>query len=151
MYETRAYDKTNDDGFPPDPVAIVVATGTWDVSRLMNALVRGNTETGKVAELLRRKVNRHYGGRAALALLKRHGGPDLTALKPDATDPDGVGYWGSTEAHFVSAGPDGQVDLSFAGSPQIDPVEARRLAEQLWAAADWAERAEAPATTKAGV
>jgi len=114
------------------------------VSRLLNALVRGNTETGQVAEQLRRKVNRHYGGRAALALLKRHGGADLTVLKPDEVDSENVAYWGSLDTmDFVSAGPDGKVDTSYAPfNRRMDPDAARRIAEQLWAAADYAEAAQ---------
>jgi hypothetical protein len=76
--ETRAYDKPNDDGFPPDPVVVLVATGTTDVSRLVNALARGNSEQIKQAKHIARQLRRHNAGRAALALLKAHGGADFT-------------------------------------------------------------------------
>jgi hypothetical protein len=76
--QSRAYDKTNDGGFPPDPVVVLVAEGTTDVSRLVNALARGNSEQTRQAELIGRQLRRHNGGRAALSLLKRHGGPDFT-------------------------------------------------------------------------
>lgn len=76
--ETRAYDKPNDDGFPPDPVVVLVATGTTDVSRLVNALARGNSEQIRLAERISRQLRRHNAGRAALSLLKAHGGADFT-------------------------------------------------------------------------
>lgn len=76
-YETAAYDKTNDDGFGPDPVVVIVATGTHDVSRLVNLLNSGNCEQLDLAQQVTRQVRRHNGGRAALSLLKAHGGPDL--------------------------------------------------------------------------
>lgn len=79
MYESAAYDKPNDDGFPPDPVAIVVATGTHDVSRLVNLLNGGQplTEQRALGGRLAGQVRRHNAGRAALRLLAAHGGPDL--------------------------------------------------------------------------
>jgi hypothetical protein len=82
--ESRAYDKHNNDGFPPDPVLVLVATGTHDVSRLLNALARGNSEQIQVARDLGRKLRRHSGGRAALSLLKAHGGVDFTEDAPEA-------------------------------------------------------------------
>ncbi|GHH57539.1 hypothetical protein [Lentzea cavernae] len=75
--ETRAYDKPNDDGFPPDPVVVLVATGTTDVSRLVHALARGNSEQIRLAEQISRQLRRHNAGRAALSLLKAHGGADF--------------------------------------------------------------------------
>lgn len=71
-YETRAYD--NEDG---DPVIVVVATGTHDVSRLVQMLHSGNCEQVRLAHHVRAQVRRHNGGRAALQLLAAHGGPDL--------------------------------------------------------------------------
>lgn len=41
MYESRAYDVVNDDGFAPDPVVVLVVTGTHDVSRLLNLNPQG--------------------------------------------------------------------------------------------------------------
>lgn len=76
-YETRAYDKETGDGFGPDPVVVLVATGTHDVSRLLHLLSQGNTEQIALGTQIARQVNRHNGGRAALTLLRAHGGPDL--------------------------------------------------------------------------
>jgi hypothetical protein len=79
-YETRAYD--NHHG---NPVVVLVATGTHDVSRLVNLLAGSRMalcEHGSVAHQIRRQVKRHNGGRAALKLLADHGGPDLLAV-PD--------------------------------------------------------------------
>lgn len=83
-YETRAYDKPNDDGFPPDPVAVVVATGTHDVSRLVHLLNGGQVliEQLLVGRRLREQVRRHNAGQAALKLLRQHGGPDFTDEQP---------------------------------------------------------------------
>lgn len=81
MIETRAYDKPNSDGFPPDPVVVLVATGTHDVSRLVNVLngASPTIEQLMVGERVVRQVRRHNQGRAALELLAEHGGPDFTA------------------------------------------------------------------------
>ncbi len=81
--ETRAYDKPNDDGFPPDPVVVLVATGTHDVSRLVQALAAGNSEQVKQADTLAKQLRRHNAGRAALSLLKQHGGTDFTEHPAD--------------------------------------------------------------------
>lgn len=78
MYETRAYDKTNTDGFGPDPVVVLVATGTHDVSRLLYALKHGTIEQHQLAEQIARQLKRHNGGTAALRLLRDHGGTDFT-------------------------------------------------------------------------
>lgn len=75
-YESRAYDKPTD--FGPEPVVVLVVTGTHDVSRLIGLFARGNSEQIEVGKKLSRKVRAHNGGRAALALLSRHGGPDFT-------------------------------------------------------------------------
>lgn len=71
-YETRAYD--NEHG---DPVVVLVATGTHDVSRLVNLLTSGNCEQVSLGHTVLRQVRRHNGGRAALQLLAAHGGPDF--------------------------------------------------------------------------
>lgn len=76
-YTTAAYDKQVEVGFGPDPVAIVVAEGTHDVSRLVHLLHRGNVEQLGVATSLTRQLRRHSGGRSALNVLFSHGGPDL--------------------------------------------------------------------------
>ena len=84
MYESRAYDKVNDDGFGPDPVIVLVATGTHDVSRLIDTLSRGNCEQARLVAHITAQVKRHNGGRAALALLRAHGGPDFLGEPSDA-------------------------------------------------------------------
>lgn len=71
-YETRAYDDEHG-----DPVVVLVATGTHDVSRLVNLLNSGNCEQVSLARQVLEQVRRHDGGRAALQLLAAHGGPDL--------------------------------------------------------------------------
>jgi hypothetical protein len=83
-YESRAYD--NEHG---DPVVVLVVTGTHDVSRLANLLNGGspNSEQVGVGRTLLRQVRRHNAGRAALRLLRDHGGPDFTA---DPADPEAV-------------------------------------------------------------
>ncbi|MCO1574991.1 hypothetical protein M8C13_04360 [Crossiella sp. SN42] len=84
-YESRAYDKQTADGFGPDPVVVLVVTGTHDVSRLVHLFSRGLIEHVAVGQRMRRQVRRHNGGRTALELLKAHGGPDFTAeLQPSA-------------------------------------------------------------------
>ncbi|MFB9687678.1 hypothetical protein [Amycolatopsis plumensis] len=42
MYESRAYDKDTGDGFGPDPVVVLVVTGTHDVSRLLSLFNGGS-------------------------------------------------------------------------------------------------------------
>lgn len=78
--ESRAYDKPNNDGFPPDPVVVLVVTGTHDVSRLVNLLngASPNCEHVALGRKVVAQVRRHSAGRAALELLKAHGGPDFT-------------------------------------------------------------------------
>jgi len=80
-YETRAYDNKHG-----DPVVVLVATGTHDVSRLVN-LLAGASPTCEQISLGRtvlRQVRRHNAGRAALRLLRDHGGPDFTEPGEDA-------------------------------------------------------------------
>jgi hypothetical protein len=75
MYQSRAYDDENG-----EPVVVLVTTGQHDVSRLIN-LFNGRLalcEHLGVASQMLRQVRRHNGGRNALALLKKHGGPDFT-------------------------------------------------------------------------
>jgi hypothetical protein len=89
MIQTRAYD--NEHG---DPTVVMVVTGTHDVSRFVS-LMAGNrmavTEQGIVAARMLKQIRRHNGGRAALSLLKRHGGPDFSEPEPgDAAKPDGA-------------------------------------------------------------
>lgn len=141
MYQTKAYDQAVD-GFPSEPVAVVVATGTHDVSRLLHLFAGGLIEHVQVGQQLQQQVRRRNGGRAALALLKQHGGPDLTQLSPDDVTSKNVAYWGESD-RFVTAAPDGRVKVC---EPQFllkldNPQAARQLADQLWAAADHAEQA----------
>jgi len=74
-YETRAYD--DEHGIP---VAVIVATGTHDVSRLINLFggATANVEQLQTGRKLLAQIRNHNGGRAALQLLARHGGPDFT-------------------------------------------------------------------------
>ncbi|MGA4995842.1 hypothetical protein [Nonomuraea bangladeshensis] len=83
MYETRAYD--NEHG---DPVVVIVATGTHDVSRLVGLLDGSspNSEQRDLADQVTRQVRRRQGGRAALRLLAEHGGPELLTTVGD-TEP----------------------------------------------------------------
>lgn len=77
--EHRAYD--NEHG---DPVVVLVATGTHDVSRLLNLLngASPNCEQRAVGRAVTASAHRHNGGRAALKLLAAHGGPDLLEPSP---------------------------------------------------------------------
>ncbi|WP_433513703.1 hypothetical protein ACQP2T_60835 [Nonomuraea sp. CA-143628] len=74
MYQTRAYDDE-----AGDPVVVIVATGTTDVSRLVHLLQGGSpsSEQRDLADQVTRQVRRRSGGRDALRLLAEHGGPDL--------------------------------------------------------------------------
>jgi len=68
----------------------------------------------------------------------------VETAKPDEVDSEQVAYWGEWRGmcmSFVSAGPDGRVDLSYAPfSRRVDPAEARAMAAQLFAAAKYAEQ-----------
>lgn len=79
-YESRAYDRNHRGGFPPDPVVVLVVTGTHDVSRFVNLLNGGQptVEQLQVGQKIVRQVKRHNAGTAALKLLRDHGGPDFT-------------------------------------------------------------------------
>ncbi|MFD8496280.1 hypothetical protein [Amycolatopsis sp. NPDC059657] len=77
-YQTRSYDIEHNDGFGPDPVVVLVVTGTHDVSRLIHLFARtGNCEQVGVSQQIQAQVRRHNGGKAAMRLLAEHGGPDL--------------------------------------------------------------------------
>lgn len=93
MYETRTYDKPAGDGFAPDPVVVLVATGTHDVSRLVALLNGGQpvVEQCALGRQVRGQLNRHNSGREALKLLRAHGGPDLLTPVPDDTAQSGAG------------------------------------------------------------
>jgi hypothetical protein len=65
-----------------DPVVVMVTTGTHDVSRLVSLMERGRCEDlGRARELLA-ACWRHKSGRAALHVLRDHGGPDLLERTP---------------------------------------------------------------------
>lgn len=81
--DVRCYD--NEHG---DPVVVMVTTGTSDVSRLVALLHSGRCEDGDTARKVLAGVKRHNGGRDALALLKRHGGPDFTDPSPAGEAPE---------------------------------------------------------------
>lgn len=74
--EMRAYD--NEHG---DPVVVMVTTGTFDVSRLVGLLAQGRCEDHDMSKRIVQAVRRHSGGRAALKLLRDHGGADFTDLR----------------------------------------------------------------------
>lgn len=88
-YETRAYDKPAAEGWPADPVVVMVVTGTHDVSRLVHLLSRGLVEQNEVGRTVQRQLRRHNGGTAALQLLAAHGGPDFTEEPPALPVRDG--------------------------------------------------------------
>lgn len=80
MYESRAYN--NEHG---EPVVVLVVTGTHDVSRFTNWM-NGRVpviEIYEAGEKLLRQLRRNNSGRAALKLLKDHGGPDFTTTPDD--------------------------------------------------------------------
>ena len=79
-FESRAYD----DGTGA-PVVVLVVTGTHDVGRLV-ALLNGGpllVEQMLAGDRIKRQVRRRAGGRAALELLRAHGGPDLRLDGPE--------------------------------------------------------------------
>lgn len=78
--EMRAYD--NEHG---DPVVVLVTTGTYDVSRLVGLHAGGRCEDHDLAQRVVQAVRRHNGGRAALKLLRDHGGPDFAQDGGQAT------------------------------------------------------------------
>lgn len=77
--KTRVYDDEHG-----DPVVVMVTTGAFDVSRLVNLLSGGRSEDHIRAAKITRDVRRHQGGRAALKTLRDHGGPDLLQDVPPA-------------------------------------------------------------------
>jgi hypothetical protein len=76
-YEAKAYDNAHG-----DPVVVLVATGTHDVSRLVNLFAHAKpfplSEQVRLGRRLVTAVRRHNGGKAALRLLAAHGGADFT-------------------------------------------------------------------------
>lgn len=86
-YESRVYHKPTD--FGPDPVVVLVVEGTHDVSRFAAAMngMSPTVEQLHAGSKLARQLRRDQGGRAALALLAEHGGPDFRGSVP------GVDEW----------------------------------------------------------
>jgi hypothetical protein len=83
--QIRVYDDKDDDG---QPVVVMVTRGTFDVSRLACLMSQGRSEDSKRAGYIARALRRRNGGRAALKLLRDHGGTDLLEDVPSA--PDGL-------------------------------------------------------------
>lgn len=77
MIETRAFDNHHH-----EPVVVVVATGTHDVSRLVQLFSTGTCEQVDVGQRIARQLRRHNAGRYALKLLRDHGGKDFTEEPP---------------------------------------------------------------------
>jgi hypothetical protein len=84
-YESRTYDKSTEDGFPPEPVLVLVATGWDDVARLAWLLNGGSPamEHYELGKRINRQLSAHSAGKEALALLHEHGGPDFTEREMD--------------------------------------------------------------------
>lgn len=80
MYETAAHDRHHQDWPTPDPVLIIAATGHHDVSRLVAALATGPSEQHALVGQVTRQLRATRSGRSALAVLRNHGGPDLTPV-----------------------------------------------------------------------
>jgi hypothetical protein len=80
-YEPRAYDDEWD-----EPVVVLVVKGQHDVSRLINLFTSGSylVEHIDVGRAIVDQVRQHPGGKKALELLYRHGGPDLTQTEGPA-------------------------------------------------------------------
>jgi hypothetical protein len=83
--QVRVYDDAQDDG---QPVVVMVARGTFDVPRLAYLMSCGRCEDVERAGFIVRALRRHNGGRAALKVLRDHGGPDL--LEDVPAEPDGL-------------------------------------------------------------
>ena len=62
------------------PEIVIVARGSHDCSRLIQALRSGNSEQAELGTTVARSLNRSPLGRRVTTLLKRHGGEDLTEL-----------------------------------------------------------------------
>lgn len=80
-YESRTYDNVHG-----DPVIVLVVTGTHDVSRFVSLLAdarKPNCEQLDLGQRLLRQVRRHSRGRAALKLLRDHGGADFLSDPSD--------------------------------------------------------------------
>lgn len=89
MIESRTYDNTWG-----QPVVVLVATGSDDVSRLVHTLKGAPpvVEQLIVGERVVRQLRRHNTGRAALELLAQHGGADFTA-EASPRDEEALRVW----------------------------------------------------------
>lgn len=64
------------------PEILVLARGSHDCSRLVQALRHGNSEQYALGEQIARSLNRYPLGQRVTQLLRLHGGEDLTSLHP---------------------------------------------------------------------
>jgi len=80
VIESRTYDRSAEDGFPPEPVLVLVVSGKDDVARLTWLLNGGSPaiEHYALGKRINRQLSAHSTGKEALALLAAHGGPDFT-------------------------------------------------------------------------
>ena len=60
------------------PTVVIVARGSHDCSRLIQAMRSGNSEQADLGVKIAASLNRSPLGRRVTTLLKRHGGEDLT-------------------------------------------------------------------------
>lgn len=67
-----------------DPVVVIVASGSHDVSRLVQALRHGTCEQAQLGAKVAESLGRDTVGRKALTLLKAHGGENLTRFIADS-------------------------------------------------------------------
>lgn len=77
-YEWAVKGGGNEDSWASDPKIVLVAVGSHDCSRLIQALRHGNSEQFALGKKIANSMNRSPLGRRVTELLKRHGGEDLT-------------------------------------------------------------------------
>lgn len=114
------------------------------VEAAARALVESNTLTFKTWDEMNEGQRRLWRQRAEVVLNAGAQHLDLVeTVKPGEVDSEQVAYWGKYGGQimsFVSAGPDGDVDMSYTPfSRRVSPAEARAMAAQLLAAAKYAE------------
>jgi hypothetical protein len=83
QYATAAFGP--EDEWFDGPTVVVVARGSHDCSRLIQALAHGNSEQHDLSRRIAASLNRTPLGRRVTTLLKRHGGEDLTNVTEEAT------------------------------------------------------------------
>lgn len=100
MMQTRAYTDERH-----DPVVVLVATGTHDVSRLTNLLngASPNSEQRTLGARVVEQLQAHNSGLAALRLLRDHGGPDFTETTEQDRLRTTIGELSRTEVDLRSA------------------------------------------------